>query len=776
MDKKKTMAKYSSFLCSPGQALFATILFFLLISPLNVLAESAVTSEWNISADSITHLENPQRIVAEGNIVLIKRKKTSAPLTTEVDSDLGEWAELLEEKYQVPPTTPEDVPPSQDQEFEVQAIIKADRISYDVEKQVIEAEGNVSIESGGDKLVAEQGVVNLNKETGSFTDAVITREDLELYFEGKSIEKTGLKTYYVEDGWVITCKIEEGETPPWSFSSAETTIEQEGYATLKHARFNIRNVPIFYMPYLVVPVKTTRQTGLLFPEVSNSDRDGFGLNLPFFINVSDSTDITLFPEYYANRGFMPGAEFRYIIDAESKGRFMGSYLDDMLSDPSETEYYEDTQFTHTNSDRYWIRGKVDQDLPYSIISRLDVDVVSDRDYLEEFNSGVTGFNQSQDSFLDTFGRGFENRSDDERQNSLRLFRPWTSSFLNIDFLAINDVREEETSPTPLWKLPSIDYTGSIPLSDTAFTLEWDSDYVNYWREDGVGGQRVDLFPRLSTPLPLDPYFESRVELGGRGTFYAVETYGDAVWNENETPTRFLPVFETEVATTLQRDFSLATEDYRQLRHSVRPFVEYDYIPEEDQSELPSFDSVDRIPETSAITYGFDTFFNLYKSVDQYARQYGYLRLEQSYDLRSEASNEPWSPISLKLGWNPLQKMRLTYKTLIPIEDDDNTTHGLAGSYRNSRGDRFSLDYRYNEDEEIEQINGAFKIRLLPKIITSLDIEHSLEENETNDATFAVTYLAQCWSVQLQASRTPTDERILLVFNLANIGAPISLGL
>ena len=36
-------------------------------------AESVSTSEWNISADKITKYEDPQSIVAEGNIVLQKR-------------------------------------------------------------------------------------------------------------------------------------------------------------------------------------------------------------------------------------------------------------------------------------------------------------------------------------------------------------------------------------------------------------------------------------------------------------------------------------------------------------------------------------------------------------------------------------------------------------------------------------------------------------------------------------------------------------------------------
>ena len=774
VDKENSVTQFLPPLKRSRQLLSCLTLFILLLYSSPAFPESTATSAWDISADKITRLEKPQRIIAEGNIVLIKRQQTPPPARADRAAQMSQWSELLEEKYEPPATTPEQLPEDQQPEYTTQAIIKADWMTYNVDTQSIEARGNVSIESGKDRLTAETAQINLNNETGFLEGAVITVEDLELYLEGERIEKTGLKTYYIKDGWVITCKLKPGETAPWSFSSAETTIELDGYATLKHAKFNIRDVPVFYFPYMVVPVKTPRQSGLLIPEISNSSRDGFGLNLPFFINLSDSTDITLYPEYYDKRGFMPGAEFRYVLSPESKGMFMGSYLDDQLSDPSETEYYNDTGFTHTNSDRFWVRGKVDQDLGENLIGRVDIDTVSDRDYLEEFNSGITSFNESQKSFLKTFGRGFENRSDEERENSLQLLKSWIGSSLNINFLAINDVREDKTDPTPLWKLPSVDYAGALPLADTALAFEWDADYVNFWREEGVGGHRVDLFPRLSAPIPLGPYLETRAEIGGRGTFYAVETYGDADWNQDDTPSRFLPVFETEVATTLQRDYALSGRDYQHLSHSIRPFIGYDFIPEEDQEDLPDFDAVDRIEETNAITYGVDSFFDLYNGQDKYARQYGYIRLEQSYDLRSEATDEPFSPVTFELGWRPLAKMSLAYKAEIPIEADDNTTHGFEGSYTNSRGDRFGLDYRFNEEEDIEQINGLFNVRLHPKVIAALNVEHSISESETNEARLSLTYLAQCWSVRLETQYTPTEERIMLVFNLANIGAPIQL--
>lgn len=740
------------------------------------LAQSESTSEWNISADKITRFDNPESIIAEGNIVLEKREKLPPPLPKAKGVKLSQWAELLEEDVAVKEITPEDLPTDTAPVFQTKVTIKADWVAYDVEKQSIRARGNVSIETADDKLFADEAEVDLTKEIGALDTATIIRKDHDVHLEGRKIEKTGLKTYHIVDGWVVTCKVKEGEAPPWSFSSAEATIEQGEYAVLKHAKFNIKNVPVFYLPYLIVPIKDTRQSGFLFPEFTNSSRDGFGFNLPYFFNISESIDLTLFPEYFSERGFMPGAEFRYVVSESNKGQLTGSYLKDDLSDPSEVEYYAETGYTHTNDDRYWVRGKVDHNFGQSWIARLDMDIVSDRDYLNEFSSGLTGFNDSQKTYLETFGRGFENQDDDQRNNTLRFLKSWSGSTLNINLLGINDVRVTESSPTPLWQLPSINYSGALPILDSSFTFDWDADYVNYWREEGVGAHRIDFFPKLSAPVPLGSYLESRAEVGLRGTMYSVETYGDGEWTEDDNPSRLLGTFHTDLATTLMRDFHRDSSVAPTMRHSIRPFVAYDYVSDEDQEDLPDFDSVDRIDHTNAITYGVDSFLNLYDSNENYASEYGFIRLSQSYDLRSEESDEPFSPITLKLGWRPLDKLLLSYKAEIPIEDDDYTTHRLESYYTNSRGDRFALDYRYNEEDDIEQINASLRARLLPVLEVEFSIEHSIAESETNEGILALTYLQQCWSVQLKGQYTPTDERISIMFNLANIGTPFGVSL
>jgi len=755
-------------------------LLALALQPGFLQADTVKTDEWQIEADKVLRFDNPPSVIAEGNVVLTKLKVL--PPKQETDKDMtSAWAILLEEDS----ATAKGVPITQAAVLDetprliTEMTVKADWIAYDVEKNSIKAKGNVEINSETDQLMANEGVLNLTTETGTFQEATILREQLDLHLEGKKIEKTGVNTYRIQDGWVVTCKVDDDKTPPWSFAASETNVTQGEYAFMKHATFRIKDVPVFYTPWLMVPVGNKRQTGLLFPELSNSSNNGFGVNLPFFINISDSSDLTLYPEYYANRGFMPGFEYRYTLAPQKKGNFMASYLKDDLSDPSETEYREDTGYTHTNEDRYWVRGKVDNDFDNDVVTRFDLDLVSDRDYLTEFNSGVTGFRDSNERFRDVFGRGFQNKTSDQRVNSAKLLKSWDGMALEGVFLGINDIRQNTDSPTPLWKLPSLDFTGSQNLGDTYIALDWDTDYVNYYRENGVGGHRVDLFPRLSTPLPFGPYLEARAEAGVRETFYNIQTYGDGVWEGDNTQNRLLGDFHTEVGTTLLREFSFENDGSSGLTHSLRPFVQFDYISDTNQDDLPDFDSVDRIDYRNEITYGIDNFFNFFgknSKGKETSSDYGYLKIKQSYDLRSEESDTPFSAVNMRLRWDPMDKARLIYKTDYDVYGDGFISHTLEVVYENSRGDSLNLDYRFGDDGDTEQINAHARAQIIDTVFAEYQIEHSLSEGQVIEQNISLLYQPACWSVELQSKYTPGDHVISVLFSLANIGNPLGIKL
>ncbi len=744
-------------------------------------AEQVTTEEWDISADRLLRFDSPSSIVAEGNVVLIKKERLPAnPPVPE--TAFTTWSELLGEETDPEEVLADEVMDEQEQEpqYKTTVTIRADWIAYDVEMQTIKAKGAVEIISEDDQLYAKEGTVNLTSETGTFTEATIIRKEDSLHLEGETIEKTGFDTYRIIDGWAITCKVGKDEEPPWSFASASTDITHGGYALLKHARFNIKGVPILYSPYLIVPVKNTRQSGLLFPEFSSSDNSGFGFNLPFFWNISDSADVTFFPEYYADRGFMPGAEFRYVTSATDKGSFTASFLDDQLSDPSEVEYYRNTGYTHDNSDRWWIRGKADNNFA-GWESRLDIDIVSDQDYLDEFNTGTTGFKKSHNRYLKDFGRGFENQTNSLRQNSLKILNSWSGMSLEANLLAINDARTvTPDTDTPLWQLPSVDFTGAVPIGETSFTFDWNADYVNYWREDGLGGHRVDLKPSVSTPLRVSPYLESRASVALRETFYVVEEYGDASWDNGTTQNRLVPEGVIETATTLQRNFFADSEDSSKgFVHQLRPFINYTYIPDVDQEDLPRFDDVDFVGEWNAISYGIDNFINLLFNQgagSHSGNDYLWWKLEQSYDLRDLDSDEPFSNVESRLELRPYRNTHLLYKASYDVYESDFPEHTLGGGLINSRGDQLSVDYSFKDREDIEQINASFLAHISANWIAGALVMHSLSQDETIRTNASLTYQALCWSVRFETEYTPNDTTYMVMFNLANIGMPFGIDL
>ncbi len=808
---------------------FITVACFLgvscLFKPTNVHAEAVRAMQWEITADKLTRFEDPASIIAEGNVVLQKMEIT--PLATQQKNNAKDWSDLLgedatpseenitdstlaqedgEAALLAPKEAPalaeadpdpeagleaavEDDAAEEDEVFTSAVIttIKADWLVYDMDLGTVKLRGNVLIDIGPDKLRARNGTVHLTRETASFTDATIIRQYRDMHVEGRVIKKTGELTYHIEDGWLVTCKMKEGEVPPWSLNAKDTKITDGGYAFLKHATFRIKDVPVLYSPYMILPAKRNRQTGFLFPSVALSDRSGFSLEWPLFINLSPSSDITLYPHYLADRGFMAGIEGRYMLDQLSKGTMMMNFLNDDLSDmdnPDNADYYADTGYTHTNQNRYWIRGKADQ-LIGAWITRLDLDLVSDQDYLDEFTNGFTGYAVSERRLTEQFGRGLQDRNIYERENKLTTLRSWgNGTSLEATLKGIDDLTESGDS-TALWKFPEVKYSGLVSLYDTEVDFSWDTDYVYYKRDSGVQAQRIDLYPRLKTALPMiSEYLEITVGAGIRDTMYLIDDNGVKAWEDTDSENRFLADVNGEIATTLRRDFALGGQEMATWSHTLRPFVRYTYVTDPDLDKLlPRFDAVDSAGDQNIITYGVNNFFAGSEGGDdeEFERDYGYIKLQQSYDLRDTVSEEPFSDVQLRMSWTPWQNFNFKYDTDLDIYDDEFSRHNVESYYRNSRGDIFSFDYLFqagatDKIEDTSSIRLLTRVNLLYNFAAGYSLEQSVEDSVTIAEKISLSYNPSCWSVELVADVTPDNEQIMVLFKLANIGTPFGVDL
>jgi LPS-assembly protein len=710
------------------------------------------STPWKLSADRLTHQQEPQKVVAEGEVVLEQvRQDTTSPVT-----------------------------------------LKADRIEYDIESQTVSVLGNLQLNDEYDEIKASKAAINLDSQTGSFADATLLRGQYRYFISADYLEKTGRETFFLQNGKFTTCPIQEDRAPDWSIWGKEVRVTDDGYARLKHSTMRIKDFPVFYLPYLKLPTKNYKKSGLLFPEYSSSSRHGTGIIAPLFINLSPSYDMTLYPGYYSERGPLIGGEFRYMTGIRSKGTFLVNYLDDKLEDTPEDEYKSDG-YLRTNSTRYWVRGKADHDFGNRLVGRLDVDFVSDRDYLQEFKKGMIGYDESQKLFLNDYNRGFQAETVHLRENSLQLAKIWSTTDLQAEINIIDDVRDDPLEITPAWALPRLVYSGLLPVLQSPVDLTWGSEYVFFWRDEGVGGHRIDLFPQLNGPLNFSSFLESSYLIGLRETLYFIEPFGEEaedIWANKDFENRTLFNFNVNFATTFVRDFNITKEKPRTFRHAVRPEISYLYVSDADQDDLPEFDSVDNIAGRNWLHYNLNNYFRIIGSDETslFRTNFSSFKISQVYDI--DEDEHPFADLYLELVLRGKENLYFRYRTTVSMYGEGVTTYSLESRYAGKKLNRFNLDYRYKRDPQIEspffytepvddslhEINIDLRSKLSHLFSAGLNLTYSFSSSNTVDSTLSLIYHPACWSLEFNANKTFDDTSFSLLFSLSGLGEAIKFGL
>ena len=91
--------------------------------------------------------------------------------------------------------------------------------------------------------------------------------------------------------------------------------------------------------------------------------------------------------------------------------------------------------------------KHDQPAPFGLSAQLDLDIVSDQDYLKEFEHGYTGFEETNEYFVKFFGRELDGYDDSTRVNRLNLNRGWSGFSLNSELRWYDNVVNRRQSDT-----------------------------------------------------------------------------------------------------------------------------------------------------------------------------------------------------------------------------------------------------------------------------------------------------------------------------------------
>jgi lipopolysaccharide export system protein LptA len=536
--------------------------------------------------------------------------------------------------------------------------LSADWVAFSNTTQRGVASGNVIISDGTDTLRTSFVEFDIATFEGVLFDARMDAESNQFRMSGTEIAKTGPQTYHFENGRFTTCQCDDGSREPWLIEAERADLEINGYGTARNTRFEVLGVPVVWVPWMIYPLKTERQTGLLFPQISAGSIEGFALAVPFFWAVRENVNVLIKPGWSVKRGFSDEVATEYVFGEESSGRTAGAYHRDQ-------DIKAHTPSEPFSRNRWATWGEQDVFLPWDVRFKSSFAFVSDNQYPSDF--GELSMHRN-DRFLEStafatrvFGEdgslGLMAAAEhaDDLQSPDDLDR---DDFIvqRVPELALSLLPEPalsllpESAPVVPQLVPALDLqyvffrsdvSRNAAFEDTGIDGLFDAeergpagadpgsgsdldqdDFVPLGGTEGDGmfqegerlvdrGQRAWLTPRLGVPVRLGDFVELYPEAGWSQMLYDSDAFG---LEEHGFATA-----RVELRTRLRRRFG------ESLTHILEPRVGYALIEEVSGSDEQLFvptarvaqrrlreltlenvtrDPADRIEDFDGMTFGF----------------------------------------------------------------------------------------------------------------------------------------------------------------------------
>lgn len=272
--------------------------------------------------------------------------------------------------------------------------IHCDRATINDLTNEIIAEGHLVIDSATVHMEGQKAHLNYKTNLGYVENGFI--QSGQVLFEGEKITKTGPEKYLAENGYYTAC----ASCPPaWGFRGREIDAQVGGYARLKSVIFEIANVPVLWLPYLIVPLKSDRQSGFLIPQLyiqpSNPDGHGlqFGFSETYFWAISRSQDASFTLKTTPANGVKTLVNHRFLLSEQSSSELNAGAIRDknFFANPKVISY-SDTSLPPVDNSfiRWFFRYQNHFELPDGYTQNTKLNLVSDFlypvDHIEDYSN------------------------------------------------------------------------------------------------------------------------------------------------------------------------------------------------------------------------------------------------------------------------------------------------------------------------------------------------------------------------------------------------------
>lgn len=585
------------------------------------------------------------------------------------------------------------------------------------DKQVRVSSDTVDIDSAGESLTMANTVYHLNGSLGrgDANTIAVNRQD-------------GL---VLKDVSFTTCP--EGEEE-WMIHASEISVRRgKAWGEAKHTRFYLGDVPVFYLPYFAFPLTNQRQTGFLFPLISNSSNTGIDYEQPFYWNMAPNYDMTLSPRLMTSRGLQLKTEFRHLSQS--------SYSQ------VNVEYLAKDNDISTGPDRYFYRlyhqGQINQNWSTAV----NLNGISDDNYIVDLSSD------------------FYNRADTHLQRSASISYASDNVLFSLharDFEIIGDYTDVYRA------LPEAKLNVTYPLAELLeFRLNSELAWFDSASSDAPTAMRFHAEPTIAIPYQRH-WGEFTAEFSALNTYYRQDNIQGTTLSEKVN--RTLGQAKLYGALYFEKDQSWFNDD---MSMTLEPRMQYLYTTYEDQSDIGLYDTtlwltdveglfrdrdftgLDRITDNNQLTVALTSRFLDEANREQFVFSIGQIFYLDDSRVISNVREDDRSLLAVELDWRFNENWTLHNDVQLATSTDKVERSSTTFEYRRSSNKLMQLTHRYVRElsgETIDQvgISASWPLserwQLVGRTYRDLDRDRSVENY------VGVQYESCCWAIQIVAQR------------------------
>jgi LPS-assembly protein len=587
----------------------------------------------------------------------------------------------------------------------------------------------------------------------------------------------------------------------WHVRASHITLNKNtGRGVATHARLYIKDIPVFYTPYLNFPIDNRRETGFLFPGFGSSNKFGPYFQAPFYWNLAPNYDTTITPILMAKRGLQVNNVFRYLFPSSTGGIKIGVTPDDRafrnFQTASQNKYQDIPDPTIQANLRHLENASVVRGLiSWQNNTRFNDNWFSNVDY-----NYVT-----DDYYLRDFGHGLNEITDNQllQQAAINYKGPhWNFTTRLQEYQTLHQVDALTTIQNQYNRFPQFVLDGDYP--DNALGMDYfvANELTHFDIRNTPGsiskfpiGNRLYTQPGASLPLYW-PFLYITPRIQFSFTSYRL---GDVSNFMSKQSNRALPILDLASQLYFDRDTSLFSIP---LRQTLEPQLYYVYIPYRNQLQLPIFDTttntltydqlftynrfsgLDRIGDANQISLGITTrFINSNTGFEHIRAGIGQILYFEDRHVTICTIDNPGclttaalhdnelrrSPVAGMISYQLNPRWSLTGNSIWNVQSNEMDNQNIALKYH--PGDKRLLNLGYNfvrrgdvqpqlptnsSRNNLKQIDFSFSWPVTNNWSAVGRWTKTINEGRIQNMIYGLQYDSCCWAVRFVGGRTFTN--------------------